>query len=226
MNVAADLSIPIAKYGTSHPITEAIEIFTSILERNGFEFFSAPEVDTEDYNFTMLNIPQYHPARSMHDTIYLENGKLLRTHTSNMYGRLKDFPCRIFSIGKVYRSDNDSTHLPMFHQLEVLVVENDLSIENMYWIIETIINEFFLMKCQIRLRSSYFPFTCPSFEVDIMYKNNWVEVMGCGFIHKNVIPHHGLAFGFGIERMVMIKNDISDIRNLYKQDQRFFGEYK
>lgn len=222
-----DISIPTIQYGTSHPITQAIDEIKQIMEHIGFTFAAAPEVDTTYYNFTALNIPEHHPARSMHDTFYLEDDRILRTHTSNIQARIKSFPCRVASIGKVYRSDCDATHSPMFHQLECFVVEDKVNIQHMKWTIDYLLGRFFKQAEVItRFRSSYFPFTTPSYEVDIFWNNDWLEVIGCGIIHQAVINKNGFAFGIGIERIIMIRDSIHDVRFFYEPDQRWLNGVK
>lgn len=221
--MSLDISLTMARYGIAHIITESLDKIKYILSNLGFKFMHAPEMDDDYYNFTSLNISEYHPARSMHDTFYLENGKLLRTHTSNIQARIKSFPCRIASIGKVYRSDNDATHIPMFHQVECFVVEENVNLQHMKYTIEYLLNNFFDRAIDIRLRSSYFPFTIPSFEIDILMNGKWLEILGCGMIHRNIINKNGFALGLGVERLVMIKENIDDIRLFYSNDQRWLG---
>ena len=245
-----DVSLPGRSYkkGAMHPLSRNIKLLKDILKQNSFQHIDAPEIDSEWYNFTALNIKDNHPARALADTFYIDHSAfLLRTHTSNSQIRFmqnNEPPIRIFSIGKVYRRDLDTTHSPMFHQLEVLVVSKIANIVELRTCIHNILCSFFsTSKLIMRFRSSYFPFTEPSFEVDILYNRNqvdhtnkeqWLEILGCGMINNEVLKnvginselYQGFALGFGIERLVMLKYNITDIRDFYNGDVRWLDKYK
>ena len=233
--------------GGIHPISHSIILLRNIFKSMGFLEVEAPEIDSEWNNFTGLNIASSHPARQMTDTFYIRGSKLLlRTHTSNAQVRylrsLKPFN-KVFSIGKVYRADNDSTHTPMFHQLEASCLNEDISIPDLKrCIIETLKHFFLNSNIPIRFRTSYFPFTEPSFEVDIQhhvkYQNStsqtkWLEILGCGMIHDKVLEnldinhktHQAFALGLGIERITMLKYGISDIRDFYNSSMSWLKHY-
>lgn len=248
-----DYSLPGRGYnrGYMHPITYVTEEMKKIFCNLGFNCIEGNEIENKWYNFTALNIPIHHPAREMHDTFYLnKNDMLLRTHTSNIQIRHmeknKTFPIKIISIGKVYRRDYDVMHTPMFHQLEGLYVGNNVSLIFLKECIEKFLHSFFLTKkISLRFRSSYFPFTEPSFEVDIKhnYRNkdiitfnsskNWLEIMGFGMVNRKVLTNvgiqnnkiHGMAFGIGIERLAMLKYGINDLRNFFSGDIRWIKHY-
>lgn len=233
-----DVTLPpaVADVGHSHILTRARFNIASYFKGFGFEEASGPEVDDAYYNFDALNIPEHHPARQSHDTFYTECGKLLRTHTSNVqvrvlkkYAKKPNKPLRCLSIGRVYRSDAiDATHTPMFHQIEGLVIDEGINFSHLKGCITDFCNWFF-GECPVRFRASFFPFTEPSAEVDVSFKGRWLEVLGCGMIHPNVLKEAGLdpskvqgfAFGMGLERLTMMKHGISDIRHLYETDVRW-----
>ncbi len=203
-----------------------------ILKNKGYVLREGPEIESEYFNFSALNIPENHPARDMHDTFYFDNGKLLRTHTSPVQIRsmeLESPPLKILCPGKVFRCDSDQTHTPMFHQVEGLVVDKDINFAHLKNEILEFVESFFKDNPKVRFRPSYFPFTEPSVEVDIQGENGWLEIMGCGMVHPNVLKNVGLspevysgfAFGMGIERMTMLRYQISDIRMLFDNDLRF-----
>ena len=243
---AFDSSMPgkLSSLGSLHPITkimnEAIDIFQSLK----FEYVDGPEVEDEFHNFTALNIPESHPARAMHDTFYLENKNLLlRTHTSSVQIRTmskKRPPLRIIAPGKVYRKDSDITHTPMFHQIEGLYIDENVSFANLKSTINIFLKSFFEKDdLNIRFRPSYFPFTEPSAEVDIEYIDNkgnrsWLEILGCGMVHPNVLSmanidssiYSGYAFGLGVERLAMLKLGITDLRLFYENDLRFLKQFQ
>ncbi|QEK39458.1 phenylalanine--tRNA ligase subunit alpha [Candidatus Sneabacter namystus] len=222
------------KYGKIHPLTKAKHTLLSILAKLGFQHEEGPNIDDEWHNFSALNMPQHHPARQMFDTFYIkdhkvscDNRKLLRTHTSTVQIRVmsKDKPpFRFISAGKVYRKDMDATHIPMFHQIEGVVVEKDFSLAHMKSVLYTLLREFFEQDIQIRLRPSYFPFTSPSAEIDLKLpqSDKWLEVLGTGVIHPAVLQNVGInnsqwfgcAFGLGIERLAMLKYHIPDLRHM------------
>lgn len=222
--------------GTYHPITkffiEALEIFSQW----GFDFVEGPEIDTEKFNFDLLRIPALHPARDMQDTFWLTDKHLLRTQTSNVQIRAmqdRKPPARLISPGRVFRHEAiDSTHLPLFHQMEGFVIDKGITLENLIGTIEAFAKQYFEKDVKIRFRPSYFPFVEPGLEVDVWWNNRWIEVMGCGMIHPEVIAnmnitdknYTGFAFGMGVERMIMSKYGISDMRKLYENDYRLLKQ--
>ena len=225
--------------GSYHPINNMKDSIMNLLTKHGFEIVEGPEVETEKYNFDMLNIKKSHPARQMHDTFYLRNKEnLLRTHTSpvQIRGMLeKKPPLAFISGGKVYRKDDDATHLPMFHQIEGMYIDQDVNFSNLKDIIYKIIFDLFGKEVKLRFRPSYFPFTEPSAEVDILSKDGkWLEVLGCGIVNPVVLEnckldsnvYSGLAFGLGIERIAMLKHGVNDIRDFYKSNLDFLSQLK
>ncbi|MEO0150522.1 MAG: phenylalanine--tRNA ligase subunit alpha [candidate division WOR-3 bacterium] len=226
------------EFGNIHPITrvfnEIIEIFISM----GFSVENGPEIEDEWYNFTALNIPPYHPARDMQDTFYLENNKLLRTHTSPIQIRTMEKqkpPIRIIAPGRVFRRDEiDATHSPVFHQLEGLYIDKNVSLSHLKGTLEMFIYKLFSNDIKIKFRASYFPFTEPSLEVLIYKDGKWLEILGAGMVHPKVLEncnidsniYSGFAFGLGIERIAMIKYNINDIRLFYENDVRFLKQIK
>ena len=225
--------------GALHPINVMKDSIMNLLISLGFEIISGPEIETEEFNFDMLNIKKSHPARQMHDTFYVnEKSFVLRTHTSpvQIRGMIKKTPPFAFiSGGKVYRKDDDATHLPMFHQVEGIYVDEDVSFANLKDLIYKIIHSSFGSNVQIRFRPSYFPFTEPSAEVDILSdEGKWLEVLGCGIVNPIVIEncgidsnnYSGLAFGLGIERIAMLKHGVNDIRDFYKSNLDFLYQFK
>ncbi|XRX42519.1 MAG: phenylalanine--tRNA ligase subunit alpha [Buchnera aphidicola (Eriosoma harunire)] len=223
--------------GHLHPITVTINFIKSFFFRLGFNSIEGPEIEDEYHNFDALNIPSDHPARAMHDTFWFDTDRLLRTQTSSMQVRIiksQQLPIYCIVPGKVYRNDYDATHTPMFHQLEGLIIDRDVNFSNLKWMLESLLYEFFGKTINIRFRSSYFPFTVPSAEVDIKsYKGDWLEVLGCGMVHPSVLKnlnintklYLGCAFGIGIERMTMLRYNISDIRSFFKNDIRFLKQF-
>ena len=225
--------------GTLHPINQTKDYLLKLLSEIGFKEIEGPEIESEDFNFDMLNIKKSHPARQMHDTFYINNkSKVLRTHTSPVQIRsmLKSTPPFAFSsAGKVYRKDDDATHLPMFHQVEGIYVDRDVNFGNLKDLINKILLSLFGKKVDIRFRPSYFPFTEPSAEVDILSKNGkWLEILGCGIVNPVVLENcnidsekfSGLAFGLGIERIAMLKYEVNDIRDFYKSNLDFLSQFK
>ena len=225
--------------GTLHPINQTKEFLLRLLYDIGFEEVHGPEVETEEFNFDMLNIKKSHPARKMHDTFYLENKKnVLRTHTSPVQIRsmLKSKPpIALTSAGKVYRKDDDATHLPMFHQVEGILVDENVTFANLKDLIHKILHELFGDDVEIRFRPSYFPFTEPSAEVDILSESGkWLEILGCGIVNPIVLENcnidsnkfSGLAFGLGVERIAMLKYGVNDIREFYKSNLDFLAQFK
>ena len=234
-----DVTLPGFKsdQGTLHPVTATIIQISNFFVSMGFDIRTGPEAETEYYNFEALNIPEDHPAKDMHDTFYLDNGILLRTHTSPVQVRTmetQDPPIRIICPGRVYRKDSDLTHTPMFHQIEGLVIEEKASFSILKGMLSDFINDFFRKEIDLRFRPSYFPFTEPSAEVDIKWKNGWLEILGCGMVHPNVLEmsgvnpkkYSGFAFGMGPERMAMLKYNIPDMRALFENDLRFLKQFK
>ena len=225
--------------GTLHPINQMKDSIMNLLISFGFEVIEGPEIETEKYNFDMLNIKKSHPARQMHDTFYVENkSNLLRTHTSpvQVRGMLeKSPPIAFISGGKVYRKDDDATHLPMFHQVEGIFVDEDVTFAHLKDLIYKIIHSLFGEEVELRFRPSYFPFTEPSAEVDILSKEGkWLEILGCGLVNPVVLEncnidsnkYSGLAFGLGIERIAMLKHEVTDIREFYKSNLDFLSQFK
>ena len=225
--------------GSIHPINQVKNSIIDFLNDLGFEIIDGPEIETEEFNFDMLNIKESHPARQMHDTFYInEKSHVLRTHTSpvQIRGMLdKKPPLAFISGGKVYRKDDDSTHLPMFHQIEGIYVEENVSFSNLKDLIYEIVNFLFGEGIKIRFRPSYFPFTEPSAEVDILSENGkWLEILGCGIVNPVVLEncninskkYSGLAFGLGIERIAMLKFGVLDIRDFYKSNLEFLNQFE
>ena len=225
--------------GSLHPINQTKDFLLNILSEVGFKEVQGPEIESEEFNFDMLNIKKSHPARQMHDTFYVENkSKVLRTHTSPVQIRsmLESKPPFAFSsAGKVYRKDDDSTHLPMFHQVEGIYVDKNVNFGNLKDLINQILLRVFGENVEIRFRPSYFPFTEPSAEVDILSENgNWLEILGCGIVNPivlnncNIDPkkYSGLALGLGVERIAMLKYGVNDIREFYKSNLEFLDKFK
>ena len=236
-----NINLPVIfnELGTLHPVNQTKDFLLKLLSDIGFEEVHGPEIESEKFNFDMLNIKKSHPARQMHDTFYVENKKnVLRTHTSPVQIRsmLKSKPPIAFtSAGKVYRKDDDATHLPMFHQVEGIYVDDNVTFANLKDLIHKILHELFGDNVQIRFRPSYFPFTEPSAEVDILSENGkWLEILGCGIVNPvvlencNIDPDHysGLAFGLGVERIAMLKYGVNDIREFYKSNLDFLAQFK
>jgi len=222
--------------GSRHPISITINTITKILNNSGFTSVSGPEIEDEFYNFEALNILASHPARDMHDTFYVTDNKLLRTHTSSVqiHTMLANKPpLRIMTPGKVYRCDSDPTHSPMFHQIEGLCIDKDVNFCQLKGFLINFIEQFFGKKMEIRFRPSYFPFTEPSAEIDIKFNNKWLEILGCGIVHPNVLKnvkinhkqYTGFAFGLGIERLAMLKYGITDLRIFYDNDISFLSQF-
>ncbi len=225
--------------GALHPINQIKDHIQDFLVNIGFEIIHGPEVETEEFNFDMLNIKKTHPARQMHDTFYVNNkSNVLRTHTSpvQIRGMLeKKPPISFISGGKVYRKDDDATHLPMFHQIEGIHIATDVSFANLKDMIFKIVDFLFGDKVQVRFRPSYFPFTEPSAEVDILFDNKkWLEILGCGIVNPVVLEncaidsqkYSGMAFGLGLERIAMLKYGVTDIRDFYKSNLDFLDQFK
>ena len=241
MSKLDELESPIVQKnsGSLHPINQTKDYLLDLLSKIGFTEVHGPEIETEEFNFDMLNIRKSHPARQMHDTFYVENkSSVLRTHTSPVQIRsmLKSKPPLAFSsAGKVYRKDDDATHLPMFHQVEGIYIDEGVTFANLKDIINSIMHDLFGSSVEIRFRPSYFPFTEPSAEVDILSSNGvWLEILGCGIVNPIVLKNcnidskrfSGLAFGLGVERIAMLKYGVSDIREFYKSNLDFLSQFK
>ena len=232
-NEEIDVTLPLSPdVGSYHPVSLIAQEISNYFKNKGYVLREGPEIESEYFNFSALNIPENHPARDMHDTFYFEDGNLLRTHTSPVQIRSMELeapPLKILCPGKVFRCDSDQTHTPMFHQVEGLVVDKDINFAHLKNEILEFVESFFKDNPKVRFRPSYFPFTEPSVEVDIQGENGWLEIMGCGMVHPNVLKNVGLnpqvysgfAFGMGIERMTMLRYQISDIRMLFENDLRF-----
>jgi phenylalanyl-tRNA synthetase alpha chain len=215
-----------------HPISRSLARITKFFELAGFSVAEGPELEDEFHNFSALNIPENHPARASHDTFYFSDGRLLRTHTSNVQIRemqKQPGPIRLIAPGRVYRCDSDQTHTPMFHQVEGLWVDEQVNFANLKGLLQLFLQDFFEKEVRVRFRPSFFPFTEPSAEVDVWFNNRWLEVLGCGMVHPNVLKnvgidssrYQGLAFGLGLERLTMVRYGITDLRMLYENDMRF-----
>ena len=239
-----DVTLPgrLPALGAVHPLHQTIARITAILSTIGFEVADGPEVEDDYHNFTALNFPDNHPARDMHDTLFLRDGGwLLRTHTSpvqirHMEARGGKMPIRVLSPGRVFRRDNDSTHSPMFHQIEGLWVDERVSFSDLKGVLAEFFRLFFEdAKTELRFRPSFFPFTEPSAECDIRRggSGSWLEVAGCGMVHPNVLTavgidverYQGFAFGMGVERLAMLRHGIQDIRLFFENDMRFLAQF-
>ncbi len=228
--------------GGLHPVTRVMERAVGIFSKMGFEVATGPEVEDDYYNFESLNFPPHHPARAMHDTFYFGDGRLLRTHTSPVQIRVmqrSEPPFRIIAPGKVFRSDSDQTHTPMFHQIEGLLVGEGVSMADLKGVLHTFVNAFFERSLTMRFRPSYFPFTEPSAEVDIGWDKDdgsepgWLEILGCGMVHPNVLrfcdvdpeKYTGYAFGMGVERLAMLRYGVTDLRQFFENDLEFLRQF-
>ena len=247
---AIDVTLPGRGEGQGglHPVTRTRLRIEEIFRQAGFSVAEGPEVEDDFHNFEALNIPADHPARAMHDTFYFPDGRLLRTHTSPVQIRAmqgREMPLRIIAPGRVYRCDSDMTHTPMFHQVEGLVVDRDISFANLKAMLAGFVEQFFERPRALRFRPSYFPFTEPSAEVDIQCvfcdgdgcrvckQTGWLEVLGCGMVHPNVLTAcgvdstqwQGYAFGMGIDRMAMLRYSVNDLRLFFENDLRFLRQF-
>lgn len=232
--------------GVVHPVSRTIERLTGILRGLGYDLADGPEIEDDWHNFEALNFPPHHPARAMHDTFYVSqgiggDGRLLRTHTSPVQVRAmkgQPPPLRVIAAGKVYRSDSDQTHTPMFHQIEGFVVGENVSFAELKGTLKALVRAFFERDFEMRFRPSYFPFTEPSAEVDIAWQQpdgstRWLEVLGCGMVHPNVLrscgidpeKYTGFAFGLGVERFAMLRYGVNDLRSFFDNDVRFLGQF-
>lgn len=240
---AVDVTLPgrNGERGGLHPVTRALERITEIFGRLGYELSEGPEIEDDWHNFEALNFPPHHPARAMHDTFYFGDGRLLRTHTSGVQVRYMEGhrpPFRMIAAGKVYRSDSDQTHSPMFHQVEGLLVDEKANFADLKGTLSEFVRAFFERDFEMRFRPSYFPFTEPSAEVDIAWQQpdgstKWLEVLGCGMVHPNVLrglgidpeKYTGFAFGLGVERFAMLRYGVNDLRAFYENDVRFLRQF-
>jgi phenylalanyl-tRNA synthetase alpha chain len=230
-----------AARGGLHPVSRTLERIADIFGRLGYELSTGPEIEDDWHNFEALNFPPHHPARAMHDTFYFGDGRLLRTHTSGVQIRyMKDVkpPLRMIAAGKVYRSDSDQTHTPMFHQVEGLLVDERASFADLKGTLAEFVRAFFERDFEMRFRPSYFPFTEPSAEVDIAWHQpdgttKWLEVLGCGMVHPSVLRNVGIdperytgfAFGLGVERFAMLRYGVDDLRSFFDNDVRFLRQF-
>ena len=234
--------------GGIHPVTRTMERMEDFFSAIGFEVVEGPEIEDDYHNFEALNIPAHHPARAMHDTFYVDEHTVLRTHTSPVQVRVMESqepPLRIICPGRVYRCDSDLTHTPMFHQVEGLLIDEHSSFADLKGLIEDFLRAFFERELEVRFRPSYFPFTEPSAEVDIQCVNcggegcrvcshtGWLEVMGCGMVHPRVFEYSnidtekysGFAFGMGVERLAMLRYGVNDLRLFFDNDLRFLEQF-
>ena len=235
-----DVSLPGRKTETGglHPVTITINRVTKFFSELGFSVETGPEIESDYYNFDALNIPKHHPARADHDTFWFNPELLLRTQTSGVQIRTMEKmqpPIRIMAPGRVYRNDYDQTHTPMFHQIELLYVDKKANFTELKGLLHDFLRAFFEEDLQIRFRPSYFPFTEPSAEVDVMGKNGkWLEVLGCGMVHPNVLrnvgidpnEYSGFAVGMGVERLTMLRYNVTDLRSFFENDLRFLKQFK
>jgi len=224
--------------GGLHPVTRTLERIEKLFHSIGFEVADGPEIETDYYNFTALNQPENHPARSMHDTFYLDDGKhLLRTHTSPIQIRYMEThkpPIKIIAPGRVYRVDSDATHSPMFHQIEGLWIDEHVSFADLKGVVVDFLRKFFERDdLKVRFRPSFFPFTEPSAEIDMSFGDGWLELGGCGMVHPNVLrnvnidseKYQGFAFGLGPDRLAMLRYGVNDLRLFYENDLRFLKQF-
>jgi len=237
---AVDVTLPGRGYSTGgrHPVARAMSRIERIFRNAGFSVRTGPEIEDDFHNFTALNFPQDHPARAEHDTFFFPGGNLLRTHTSPVQIRSmveEGAPIRIIAPGRVYRCDSDQTHTPMFHQVEGLVVDRGISLANLKAVLHQFVESYFERNAELRFRASYFPFTEPSAEVDILWsKDKWLEILGCGMVHPNVLEAAGVdseeftgyAFGMGVERLAMLRYGVTDLRTFFENDLRFLQQFR
>jgi len=245
-----DITLPGRKItpASVHPVTQTMERIQAIFTSMGFATATGPEIEDDFHNFEALNIPANHPARAMHDTFYIDDTHLLRTHTSPVQVRYmleNEPPLRVIAPGKVYRHDSDLTHTPMFHQVEGLMVDESVSFADLKGVLISFLEAFFEMSLDIRYRPSFFPFTEPSAEVDISCvmcegagcrvcgHTGWLEVLGCGMVHPVVFRHSGIdtkkyngfAFGLGVERLTMLRYKVNDLRLFFENDLQFLSQF-
>lgn len=243
-NESIDVTLPARaqSQGGLHPVTLTLQRIEQLFHSIGFDVATGPEIETDFYNFTALNIPENHPARAMHDTFYVDtpDGKLdhvLRTHTSPVqvhYMQNKQPPLKIIAPGRVYRVDSDATHSPMFHQVEGLWVDEHISFANLKGVVQDFLQKFFERDdLTVRFRPSFFPFTEPSAEMDMSWNGGWLEIGGCGMVHPEVFKHvnidseqyRGFAFGLGVERLAMLRYGVNDLRHFFNNDLRFLQQF-
>jgi phenylalanyl-tRNA synthetase alpha chain len=236
---ALDVTLPGRGIGTGglHPVTRTLERIEQLFHSLGFATASGPEIESDFYNFTALNIPENHPARAMHDTFYIDPQHVLRTHTSPVQIRYMEAhqpPLKIIAPGRVYRFDSDATHSPMFHQVEGLWIDDEISFANLKGVVQDFLQRFFERDdLRVRFRPSFFPFTEPSAEMDMSWNGGWLEIGGCGMVHPNVLKHVnidsekylGFAFGLGVERLAMLRYGVNDLRLFYESDLRFLKQF-
>jgi len=225
-----------------HPVTLTLRRVEELFHSIGFSVADGPEIETDFYNFTALNIPDNHPARAMHDTFYIDSGNnsmehVLRTHTSPVqvhYMENNTPPLKIIAPGRVYRVDSDATHSPMFHQVEGLWVDEQISFANLKGVVQDFLQKFFERDdLTVRFRPSFFPFTEPSAEMDMSWNGGWLEIGGCGMVHPEVLKHvnidsekyRGFAFGLGVERLAMLRYGVNDLRHFFNNDLRFLQQF-
>jgi phenylalanyl-tRNA synthetase alpha chain len=243
-----DVTLPGRSAGTGglHPVTRTLERVEALFHSIGFAVAEGPDIETDFYNFTALNIPEDHPARAMHDTFYIDEQHVLRTHTSPIqirymqahlgkYRHQDTMPdIRIIAPGRVYRVDSDATHSPMFHQVEGLWIGEHVSFADLKGVIAEFLMRFFeTSDMQVRFRPSFFPFTEPSAEIDMSWKGGWLEIGGCGMVHPNVLKHVGIdserytgfAFGMGVERLAMLRYGVNDLRLFFENDMQFLKQF-
>ncbi len=250
-NETIDITLPGRGEATGglHPVTRTIERIAEFFEAIGFETVEGPEIEDDYHNFEALNIPAHHPARAMHDTFYIDETTVLRTHTSPVQVRVMEAtepPLKVICPGRVYRCDSDLTHTPMFHQVEGLLISDNTSFADLKGIVEEFLRVFFEKELAVRFRPSYFPFTEPSAEVDIQCvmcngdgcrvcsQTGWLEVMGCGMVHPRVFEYSkidtekytGFAFGMGVERLAMLRYGVNDLRLFFENDLRFLEQFR
>ena len=224
--------------GGLHPVTRTMQRIEALFHAIGFEVADGPEIETDYYNFTALNQPENHPARSMHDTFYVDDGKhLLRTHTSPIQIRYMEThrpPIKVVAPGRVYRVDSDATHAPMFHQIEGLWIDEHVSLADLKGVVADFLRNFFERDdLEVRFRPSFFPFTEPSAEIDMSFGEGWLEIGGCGMVHPNVLrnvnidseKYQGFAFGLGPDRLTMLRYGVNDLRLFFENDLRFLKQF-
>ena len=236
---ALDVTLPGRGIGTGglHPVTRTLERIEQLFHSLGFATASGPEIESDFYNFAALNIPENHPARAMHDTFYIDPQHVLRTHTSPVQIRYMEAhqpPLKIIAPGRVYRFDSDATHSPMFHQVEGLWVDEEVSFANLKGVVQDFLQRFFERDdLRVRFRPSFFPFTEPSAEMDMSWNGGWLEIGGCGMVHPNVLKHVGIdsekyigfAFGVGVERLAMLRYGVNDLRLFFESDLQFLKQF-
>ncbi|MCL6555784.1 MAG: phenylalanine--tRNA ligase subunit alpha [Burkholderiales bacterium] len=236
---ALDVTLPGRGRGVGglHPVTRVLSRIEALFLSLGFDIADGPEIETDFYNFTALNIPENHPARAMHDTFYVDEAHVLRTHTSPVqihYMQTHRPPIRIVAPGRVYRVDSDATHSPMFHQVEGLWIDEHLSFAHLKGVVQDFLQRFFERDdLEVRFRPSFFPFTEPSAEIDMSWNGGWLEIGGCGMVHPNVLKHGdidserylGFAFGLGVERLAMLRYGVPDLRLFFENDLRFLKQF-